>query len=326
MIENLKKQGKCPENNPKAQRDWSLKVQNLLQDLLEMSETHDLDTQLRHSDVIHGLVLFLPKKAQEKYNLEVAKYIAHQNDGRPMLDTVEFEFFMNFLKEFQTLAKAMVTQSNTRWNSIISPAAIETKPPTKQKAHATVVVSETTQDSPPSKQQKSSDKSKPKLKTKDKKSKSQTDKKPKNDKKPKTLTEHPCTQCKGAHTHLLYCPEFQKATPKDRVKQTQDLKICYRCLKMNTEVDFNNRANWFAEHLKAGCYTKFICEEATCSGKTPDKQKHISVCNAHSKANSKHEADLIKSLSSAKLGTNAKFFFTGITFVPKGKFLTYWGK
>ena len=79
-----------------------------------MSEIHDLDTQLRHSDVIHGLVLFLPKKVQEKYNLVVARYIAHQNNGRLMLDMVEFEFYINFLKESQTLAKAMVTQSNMR--------------------------------------------------------------------------------------------------------------------------------------------------------------------------------------------------------------------
>ena len=309
ILENIRKQGKCPDT-PKGSRDWSLRIHNLLDDLIEMGEVHNLSSQIRHNDIIYALVQNLPRKTQEKYHEKVAKHCVKHNQGQAMLNEQEFTFFRDFLAEFQALMSATLNQNNTRYTLIQA----KEEPTKAKKAHSTIVPAETPQ-IPETTQadqatshftQQTTKKDKP-AKNKQSNSKSTN---PSQKKYPQASLVQ-CSQCPDKHTHILHCPVFQQADAAARLKQTQKLKICMRCLRMGTNVNFKYRQSWFKKHEADNCYTKFACSQGTCNGLTTDKQKNIVVCADHTKENKSLEPNLIKSLGKNQ-PANVQFFFTSL--------------
>lgn len=117
-----------------------------------------------------------------------------------------------------------------------------------------------------------------------------------------------CKACGGRHTHLYYCPTFQAAPVRERIKITSDSKICYRCLRMDSNADFGNIDAWWDGHVN-DCRTKFTCEVGKCGNMSPRKRRNILMCNWHVSVNKDREAQLIQTLDQAQLPSGLSYFF-----------------
>ena len=78
---------------------------------------------------------------------------------------------------------------------------------------------------------------------------------------------------------------------------------------MDSEVNFNERANWFSKHYN-DCRTKFPCRIDRCKDRKLSNQMHMIMCEFHTSKNKDIEDEFIKSLDPGSLPhSGAKFFF-----------------
>ena len=133
-----------------------------------------------------------------------------------------------------------------------------------------------------------------------------------------------CRFCSNPHTHLYYCEKFLKASVKERYGLTSKSKTCFRCLRMDSKVDFDDRKTWFFKH-KRYCETKFPCSAGGCAKKEQGSQVHFTMCRYHETENQAVEQEFIKSLDATKLPKNIdvqslKFFYSSPRiYASKGK-------
>ncbi len=119
--------------------------------------------------------------------------------------------------------------------------------------------------------------------------------------------EKQCKLCNGKHTHLYYCEEFQKTPVNQRYKMAGKVKACFRCLRMDSNVDTINRPTWWDQH-KVNCSGDWTCAEVNCGTRPAHKQFHITMCSWHINENKQRESDFIKSLDRNQLKAGVKFF------------------
>ena len=112
-----------------------------------------------------------------------------------------------------------------------------------------------------------------------------------------------CTMCNKKHTHIFYCTEFLQTDVKARLKQTQELRVCFRCLRMDANVDFNDLESWWEQH-KNDCRSDFVCDENYCATHKHRVQRHILVCNYHVKANRKKIDDFLSAHKNLPITSN----------------------
>ena len=118
-----------------------------------------------------------------------------------------------------------------------------------------------------------------------------------------------CGLCSSNHTHLYYCPKFINTPCRERYYLVAGEKVCFRCLRLDSKVDFTDREQWWERH-KADCNTNFPCMAGNCANKTAYRQFHATMCKWHVKANQNIEQDFIKSLNPTALPPGpVKFFF-----------------
>ena len=119
--------------------------------------------------------------------------------------------------------------------------------------------------------------------------------------------ERVCELCTQSHTHLHYCVEFQGMDPKQRYYATGQQNVCFRCLRMDSGVDFNNKQAWFEGH-KADCTGDWVCTQGGCSPRDENKQTHFLLCNFHKRLNKDVERDFIKAMDQTKIQPGLRFF------------------
>ena len=95
-----------------------------------------------------------------------------------------------------------------------------------------------------------------------------------------------CENCTEQHTHLFYCKHFQSSEVKERIKIATASGCCFRCLRMDSEVDLSDLNGWWETH-KNDCRTDHFCNVGGCSRVTHRRQKHILCCIYHTKINAK---------------------------------------
>ena len=320
-VEELAKSGPCP-TNALAKRDWVLEVNRKYSELIKLCDEHDLVGELHHCDAVDTTCQQLLKHASQDFHKELVK--AANRTGTISREE-KFNGFMDFMKRYAGATSAELTLANMSLRSrpqaqpakqnvvqptgrkfhqavsptmtasrsrsrSSSPLPIMTAPQSAPTAHAAVTVA------PASKQQQ-----KPAPKTVKAKG--------------SPPREVQCNDCGANHTHLLYCKEYQKRSTEDRAKMCSARKVCFRCLRMDSEVDFKNRAKWAADH-NPQCMTKFACVETYCGQKPFDRQKHITLCKAHAKDNQKRDDDLVKSLDKLKINSNLHFLFNAVFSTP----------
>ncbi|MCP3663250.1 MAG: hypothetical protein GY696_12275, partial [Gammaproteobacteria bacterium] len=57
-----------------------------------------------------------------------------------------------------------------------------------------------------------------------------------------------CNNCNEQHTHLFYCKHFQQSEVKERIKIATASNCCFRCLRMDSEVDLSDLNGWWETH------------------------------------------------------------------------------
>ena len=124
-----------------------------------------------------------------------------------------------------------------------------------------------------------------------------------------TPQERQCNACKKKHEYLFYCEKFQSTRVKDRFRITRAARVCMRCLRMDSRVDFNDRQAWFKEHDK-NCQTEWQCVAADCEKREKDKQFHFLMCSRHIAANKERIGDFEKKLDKSLVKPSAKFLYS----------------
>jgi hypothetical protein len=104
-----------------------------------------------------------------------------------------------------------------------------------------------------------------------------------------------CALCSNKHTHLYYCSNFQRANAEDRWGLARKAGVCFRCLILAADVDFDDRKGWFERH-KAVCDTEWACRAGKCELKPKARQISFLLCAWHSRKNLDMEAKFMKTL------------------------------
>lgn len=112
-----------------------------------------------------------------------------------------------------------------------------------------------------------------------------------------------CKKCGKKHTHLYYCAAFLEANVKSRFKQAQYIKICFRCLRMDSQVNFASLDAWWESH-KNNCRSAHICNAQFCASNKYRLQKHILICPYHTRVNRARVDDFIEKHANLPVKSN----------------------
>ena len=122
-----------------------------------------------------------------------------------------------------------------------------------------------------------------------------------------------CGKCDGTHTHLYFCQEFLDTPIKERSKLATTLKICHRCLRMDSSVDLNDLQSWWDKHAN-DCRTEHYCNLDNCGKVQHRRQRHILCCSYHQNINKKRLNNFKGSIDKNMLpGDNLLFIDTYAT-------------
>lgn len=117
-----------------------------------------------------------------------------------------------------------------------------------------------------------------------------------------------CECCNKAHEYMYYCELFQQTkSTVERMKLCYKTKTCFRCLRLDSQVDLRDRVKWWKEH-EVNCQTEFVCTVDRCGRRPVFKQFHQLMCAWHTDDNKANEGDFLKSLDRNALPAGTKFY------------------
>ena len=117
-----------------------------------------------------------------------------------------------------------------------------------------------------------------------------------------------CECCNKAHEYMFYCEHFQQTkSTVERMKLCYKTRTCFRCLRMDSQVDLRDRPKWWREH-EPNCKTEFVCTVDRCGRRPVFKQFHQLMCAWHTDENKDNEDDFLKSLDRNAIPAGTKFY------------------
>ena len=118
-----------------------------------------------------------------------------------------------------------------------------------------------------------------------------------------------CKLCNGKHTHIFYCDQFSGADIlTNRIQIAQRVRACFRCLRMDSEVDVKDREGWEARH-RPQCQSEWACSIEDCADRPKNRQFHFTLCKWHVEENKKIQPEFLKKLDPAQTKPGTSFFF-----------------
>lgn len=296
--------------NPSKQRDWLLSMESKLRELKDLAHLHDIEPSLYYSDLIYRVENLFPEGVKDEY-MDALSRKPTKPGGKDMY--LEFLGFLGVLINRYTIKANHFSAANHGdvREKIDKPAAAGKN----SGGDKTAAVRNGDGEKPPviggSVHTMSGDNSKNEKK---KGNNSFPPKSGKNNSERKNVGSHPpkskpCpTECGSEHTHLFYCEKFQKLKDfKKRFNLSSQHKICMRCLRMDSDVDFQNRDVWWNNH-EQNCLTDFYCSSGYCKNRKKQSQTHMLVCCYHYKDNKGREEEFKKGLDSNQLNPSSAFF------------------
>ena len=324
-MSEFKRLGVCPPAYDKK-RDWFIKVQQQLKQLIKLATRHNILPELHHSEVLGMIHSSLPYKAQSNFREAV-----EQMDWESLSRKEMFEETVSFLD--QQVNKA---SSDIQLNVMLgmhsgekSKALDKSKPVHKQgpqKSYPAISVQQLNSDdsedddalpAPPAPPPSSAVPASPALPP------SSALPAPPAAPNPAYAAAAPvkaaaakrtlpqpvqCKLCKDKHEHLFYCEKFQRARIKERFQLTKTMKTCPRCLRLDSNLDPTRRWDWWVAH-EVDCRTKWACKNDDCKDKKPNYQLHFTMCTRHFRENKLISDDFMKSLDQSLLRPNSRFFY-----------------
>ena len=300
-LKDFAKLGKCPSYPAEKRRDWLIRTQNQLNYLMKICKKFSLMDELMFSPILKHVHDNLLPKVHQEYLRAVGELPREERTRRRLF------------KETIEAVSRQVAQATADVNTQhILGMGEQEKTFAKKTIHHVIL------DDDDDMEEEEVEIVEPRPQTKAKRSKAR--RKPLSTAHQVDLTidyTEPqvlnCVACPGKHSHMFYCPEFQKAGIDDRIQMAKAQGACRRCLRMDSKLDLANRAAWFAKH-ESDCKSEWTCSyEWTCGKASKSNQIHMVLCKRHVRFNKEKEADFIKSMDQAKVGPQTRFFFTNFS-------------
>ena len=314
-VEKIRKFGRCTGSLYK-QREWFVNVKTEMDSLLELCERHKITYELYFSPVLPELQSNLPEKIHEQFKSLLLK---QKEEGIEMsremvatnlitflgksIDNLSFDIEYELARTSAPIkpydgnldGKTSYKQSQKQQNSTVNSRQNKKTFHSKNGAQAT-----------PAKSNSKPDGAKNNKQTVGKGTNNPNNSNRKNPSKPKLVK---CNFCLGEHTHMYYCTLFRDQPIADRYEFTKNAKVCFRCLRMDSELDLSNRDQWWANHSN-DCDGEWVCKQAMCGSRPDHKQVHFLMCRFHTQLNDANvESDFIKSLDPKLVDPSARFLF-----------------
>ena len=304
----LEKLGKCPDHGDKR-RSWFIETHSKVSRLLELATEHKQDQELYHSDVMGIVRMSLPDKLKDEFKKKVWEYEKDNNTdlSKPQLFTTMLEFLVTCIatETFNLKFDQQMAFNKTSAATVAGPKATEGMNKGKaRKTYAAQQQSSNPQASKggsgnnnPRKQKPTTSKSKPTIKFE-----------PQDKGPPKGVN---CSVCSKEHTHLYECKNFQQKSHIDRISLSHYLRICFKCMRMDSRVYKPDMEMWFNDHKK-NCETDYLCDVGNCQAdpsRPAWRRRHVVMCEFHSADNAQLLLDFVATLDAADKPANHKFFF-----------------
>ena len=116
-----------------------------------------------------------------------------------------------------------------------------------------------------------------------------------------------CKHCVGSHEYMYYCPSFQQASPVERMKLCHASRVCFRCLRCDSDINLKSRFEWWKRH-EVDCQTEFTCKTENCGRRPAFRQYHMLMCTWHESENAALQEEFVKSLDKKLVNPGVKFF------------------
>jgi len=306
-LDELRKLGACAGSDVKK-REWVIEVRSRLDDVHKLSVPHNLLEKLYHSTIIgeieKGMVHYMSK--------EYKKRIRKKDKTGNLDEKGHWDVMCTYLDD---LADELIFEVNHALNNGAN--ALELKPrdkkaaPVTKKAYSSVQVEEedasinvsTTQVVKQAKAKKPVSSRGKKVNT--------INNINANVNVPAGYVEPPlvnCVTCSSPHTHIFGCVQFQKARGTDRVNIASKQRVCFRCLRMDSQADLKNREVWWSSH-EINCITTWVCTFDKCPKVTKMRQFHILMCGFHTEQNKENERAFIADMDQSLVRPGLRFFF-----------------
>ena len=301
-LDELRKTGKC-EGSALKKRDWLIAAKAKMLNLQKLAVTHNITGSLYYSDIAKEVIQRLPHRTVEAIKDEIRESDQTEDGYAENLYNVVVIAIQDAIEDATLTMRLDSTTSKP-----------QPERPKRQEAPNPVVPGKKTYSAEvPSTVREDKDAAE-KPDGKEKK-KTLTKKKTKLKSAPTKVTSAyvkpalvKCGLCQSQHTHLFYCETFLGFHVDDRNKPASKVRTCFRCLRLDAEVDFGNKVAWKKQH-QSNCSTKFTCEIDLCGQRSEYTRWHILMCRAHYDKNKSLEKKFIDSLDKAQYTPSLKFFF-----------------
>ena len=296
-VEELHKLGKCTGSLVK-QREWAVSVKTKLDHLLVLCKTHGIENDLYYSPILQEIQGGLPTRIHEDFReLLMKKQRERKELGMELTRDIVVPALINFMGD---VVELLTFEINYDLTSNISK---EQSKPVSDKGHVK------RNDSQTSGKRTFSQKAKERSpKSVGKNSSQRVNKQNSRFSSPNDPKEVDCVLCKSKHTHVHYCEVFQKAKVRERYELLKKAKVCFRCLRMDSEVNLEDRMSWWSDH-EPDCDGQWACKQGGCNPRKDIKQSHFLMCAYHTRLNKSIEVDFIKSLDPSLIASDVRFFF-----------------
>ena len=308
-LEELRKLGSCTGNSTKR-REWAVDVMARLEALKVLATTHKLLDKLYHSTIVGEIQAGLSGQMLKAFKEKVKEEDATGNLSGEQYYTVLLSTLVKMISQLTFEVNYDLNLGSLRGSDYTlkdgqkKQAAGGRRAPD---AGVHVVVDE------PVDRQPKGNAREPRKKTKGKKSTSNSKDVTINS----TVTicanykdpiKIKCNVCSNEHKHAFACSEFQQARGKERIGVVSKMKCCFRCLRLDSCFDKDNRESWWKNH-DPQCKTEWVCNIGKCPTAPKIKQYHILMCLFHVDQNKEKEALFIKSMDKDAVTANTRFFF-----------------
>jgi len=273
-IEEIRKLGPC-QGSVTKKRDWAVNVRSQLTQLKVMAKKHGILEELYYSSITNELQRALPYKLLEKFKENLQK---EGTVSKPRIFNMFFEYLDTVVETFTfevhynlASAEAEAKHRKSKETSKISTGGKKTYTSMENEDNELInpTFSHATTYRPPE--------------------------------------EVSCKVCNGKHTYMFYCPKFVQARVRERVSVAGKQKCCFRCLRLDSNIDLKNRAEWQKSH-EVNCQTTWTCKEGACKERDFPIQYHITMCTRHIEENKNKEEEFVKELDNKLIPVGTRFF------------------
>ena len=311
-VEEIKKLGSCTGTEIKR-REWLIDVKARMDDLEKLCKDHDLLEKLHNSPIAGDVQGNLNYQALKEFKIIIKKKDPQGNVSAQffwdslsshldtVIDTLTFE--INFSMNSGGGKKNFPNNSGTNDTNVGGNKNRDGK-----RGSAKVFTANFEE-----KQGETNEKTEAKQKAKAKKKKTPKDNFTAAEIHISATYVQPalvdCVVCSSdKHTHCFYCPSFRQARGKDRINIAAKMRSCFRCLRMDSNIDFKNKDVWWKNHEK-NCQTQWVCQFGKCSGSEKNRQYHFLMCSFHVEENKERDRLFVEDMDQKHVTPGMRFFF-----------------